>query len=128
MEDKTKPFTITPMPQADLDGATDRVSGAEFLDYAGQSCSVAESLEDDYVMRNLRSVEDALAYLTECHLATLEHEGHLKSTSKSSRERFQSIADMAVAACKAFNVDPGDNGRLRRAMAQPRTPQEKPTG
>ena len=43
-------------------------------------------------------------YFADCHAATAEYEGHLKSTSKSRRERYASICEAADKALRgSFN-------------------------
>ena len=74
----------------------------------------------------IRTIEEALAYYTECHLATLE--GLPKRTSKYERERLTSIAQGMVQSCRDFgikeklfsNPDPWGRrglGRLERALS-----------
>ena len=69
-------------------------------------------------MSEFYTMEDALAYFTECNLATLEHLRLLKRTSKSERQRQANICKSMVAACRDFHIDPArTQSRLAEALA-----------
>jgi hypothetical protein len=50
--------------------------------------------------------EQALAYITDCCLATVSHMATLKSRKKNEFERQISIAQTACDWMKDFNIDP----------------------
>lgn len=54
---------------------------------------------------DVRSIEDAFAYITDCNLATVSSMAMLKSRSKSEYQRQVSIAQFMVNWGKDFNVD-----------------------
>ena len=58
-------------------------------------------------MKTFQSAEQALAYYTECNLATLERLQSKSRTPKCDIERQQSICDGMVSHCKSF-VNAGD--------------------
>ncbi len=61
------------------------------------------------------TIEDALAYYTECALATAEGLDMRKSSSASEKRRAWSIANGMVAACRRHEVPPpGPADRLPR--------------
>ena len=53
-------------------------------------------------MRTPRSAAEALAYLTECQMATLETLKDRKSTSKSDLRRHEIITQTALGACMGY--------------------------
>jgi hypothetical protein len=57
---------------------------------------------------DVRTPEDALAYITDCCLATVGHMATLKSKKKGEYERQISIAQTACDWMDAMKVDPKD--------------------
>ncbi|RQR87703.1 MULTISPECIES: hypothetical protein [unclassified Burkholderia] len=55
------------------------------------------------------------AYLASCHAATLSHEGMMSRTSRSSRDRFESI----VRLCDDFMVGYDGNAGSGYALSTP---------
>ena len=55
----------------------------------------------------IRSPEDALAYLTDCCLATVSSLSMKRSRGKADYERHISIAQTAVDQLISFGIDPG---------------------
>jgi len=50
-----------------------------------------------WLTRTVEQYHDVASYLADCHAATLEHEGALKSCSQSTRDRYLSICQRALA-------------------------------
>lgn len=65
----------------------------------------------------VRSPEQALAYITDCNLATVSSMAMLKSRKKGEYERQISIAQHAVDWMQQFNVSPG-NTRAKEVIEQ----------
>lgn len=53
-----------------------------------------------------RTLEQALAHLAECRLATVEQLRSYRSTSKADIRRQRAVADEAVEACRRFGLKP----------------------
>jgi hypothetical protein len=56
------------------------------------------------LQRNVRSAADALSYLMDCNLATVEGLALKKSKSKQDYERHISIAQLSFDWCLAFGI------------------------
>ncbi len=54
--------------------------------------------------KNHHTAGGALAYFTDCAIATLSSDGTLASCSKTRRERFRSIASLMLESCKKYGV------------------------
>jgi hypothetical protein len=71
----------------------------------------------------VQSLEKALAWATECELATIEYYRGLKHPPKNELERHEFIAKKLVMQCKVLGVKPIDMegfgcGRLKECMEE----------
>ena len=67
------------------------------------------------VKHQVRSPEQALAYITDCNLATVSHMAMCKSRKKGEYERQINIAQHAVDWMLDFNVSP-ENTRAQEVI------------
>lgn len=75
-------------------------------------------------MAEFYTIEDALAYFTECNLATLDHLHSIKRSSKSERQRQSNICDSMVRACRDFGIDARrTQSRLSERLSSTSTPE-----
>jgi hypothetical protein len=65
-----------------------------------------------------RNVEEALVWLTDCHIATYAYLAGMKKTAKCELRRQRDICRNAEATCRQFGVSADATARLRERRMQ----------